>query len=214
MREVMKDTLGEAMDIDGLLDVLRGIAAGTIRCLAIDTPIPSLFAHELINAMPYAFLDDEDAAARRTRAVNTRRTLPDSVTEGAGKLDQAAIDTVRTQLWPDLRDQHELHDLLLQLVALPCAFIESATANNPRSTQHWPLFFERLVAQGRAHITDFAGAAAWVATECLPDAALLWPSSPSPEVTEPGRSRRSHHAPHPGLAPGPRTHHRITSCRR
>ena len=65
----MKDTLTEAMDLEGLLEVLRGIADGTIRCIAIDTPIPSVFAHELINAMPYAFLDPEDAAARRTRAV-------------------------------------------------------------------------------------------------------------------------------------------------
>ena len=187
VREVMKDTLGEAMDIDGLLDVLRGMASGTIRCLAIDTPVPSLFAHELINAMPYAFLDDEDAAARRTRAVNTRRTLPDAVTDGAGKLDQAAIHTVREQLWPDPRDEHELHDLLLQLVALPCDFIASASANNPRSTQHWPLFFERLAAQGRAQTTHLDGAPSWIATERLPDAALLWAAgAQSPQAAEPG----------------------------
>jgi ATP-dependent Lhr-like helicase len=55
VREVMKDTLTEAMDIEGLLDVLRGIASGAIRTLAIDTPVPSLFAHELVHAMPYAY---------------------------------------------------------------------------------------------------------------------------------------------------------------
>ncbi|MGA8940872.1 MAG: DEAD/DEAH box helicase, partial [Acidobacteriaceae bacterium] len=71
VREVMKDTLTEAMDIDGLLEVLQGIADNTIRCIAVDTPIPSVFAHELINAMPYAYLDPEDAAARRARAVST-----------------------------------------------------------------------------------------------------------------------------------------------
>jgi ATP-dependent Lhr-like helicase len=121
--EVMKDTLTEAMDIEGLLEVLQQIAAGSIRCLAIDTPVPSVFAHELVHAMPYAFLDDEDAAARRTRAVALRRGLPDAVTEGAGILDPAAIATVRQQLAPDIRDEHELHDLLLQLTVLPVALL-------------------------------------------------------------------------------------------
>jgi ATP-dependent Lhr-like helicase len=175
VREVMKDTLTEAMDIDGLLDILRGIASGAIRCVAVDTPVPSLFAHELINAMPYAFLDGEDAAARRMRAVSTRRTLPDAiVTGGAGKLDQAAIDTVREQLWPDLRDEHELHDLLLQLVAVPLGFIERAASTLPRSTQHWQLFFDRLTGQGRAHLVEIGGCPAWIATERLAEAALLW----------------------------------------
>jgi ATP-dependent helicase Lhr and Lhr-like helicase len=178
VREVMKDTLTEAMDIDGLLEILEGIAAGTIRCIAIDTPVPSLFAHELINAMPYAFLDDADTAARRARAVSTRRALPDSVSEGAGRLDQAAIDTVRAQLWPDIRDQHELHDLLLQLVALPTAFLDRA-AGKPNPTQHWPLFFDRLAQQGRAHLIDLDGTPAWIVTERLPEAALLWPDAPA-----------------------------------
>jgi ATP-dependent helicase Lhr and Lhr-like helicase len=177
VREVMKDTLSEAMDIDGLLDILRGITTGAIRCLAIDTPVPSLFAHELIHALPYAFLDDEDAAARRTRAVNTRRTLPDAVSDGAGRLDPAAIDTVRAQLWPDIRDEHELHDQLLQLVTLPLAFVELAGAGKSQSTQHWPLFFTRLAEQGRAHLITIAGSPTWIATERLPEAQLLWPEA-------------------------------------
>jgi ATP-dependent Lhr-like helicase len=175
VREVMKDTLTEAMDLDGLLDILRGIASGSIRCVAVDTPVPSLFAHELINAMPYAFLDGEDAAARRMRAVSARRTLPDSVINGgAGKLDQAAIYAVREQLWPDLRDEHELHDLLLQLVALPLVFLERAASTHLRTTQHWPLFLDRLGEQGRAHLVELGGCLAWIATERLAEAAQLW----------------------------------------
>ncbi len=177
VREVMKDTLGEAMDIEGLLEILRGIDSGAITCLAVDTPVPSQFAHELINAMPYAFLDDEDAAARRARAVTLRKALPDSIADGAGRLDQAAIDTVRQQLWPDIRDEHELHDLLLQLVALPVAFLEAEETGKPRAMQHWPLFFERLAAQGRAHLIDIHAASAWLATERLTQAALLWPDA-------------------------------------
>ncbi len=85
VREVMRDTLTEAMDIDGLEALLRGIQSGAITCLAVDTPVPSQFAHELLNAMPYSYLDDGDLEARRARAVQLRRTLPDAVTEGAGQ---------------------------------------------------------------------------------------------------------------------------------
>jgi ATP-dependent Lhr-like helicase len=178
VREVMKDTLGEAMDLEGLLEILRGIESGAIQCIAVDTPVPSLFAHELINAMPYAFLDDAGLEERRARSVMLRRSLPDAVSDGAGRLDQAAIDTVRQQLWPDIRDEHELHDLLLQLVALPVAFVEAAGKAQP--LQHWPLYFERLAAKGRVHVVELDGAPAWIASERLADAALLWPEDSVP----------------------------------
>jgi ATP-dependent Lhr-like helicase len=179
VREVMKDTLTEAMDIDGLLEVLRGIDSGAIRCVAVDTPTPSLFAHELIHAMPYAFLDDAGVEERRARAVSLRRSVSDPVSEGPGKLDHAAIDTVRSQLWPDLRDEHELHDLLLSLVALPLEFL--AAHAQVASTQHWQLFFDRLTQHGRARAVEIHGAPAWVATERLPAAAVLWPQLASPD---------------------------------
>ncbi|HZL27279.1 MAG TPA: DEAD/DEAH box helicase, partial [Acidobacteriaceae bacterium] len=177
VREVMKDTLGEAMDLEGLLQILRDIESGAITCLAVDTPVPSQFAHELINAMPYAFLDGEDAAARRMRAVSTRRTLPDNVADNPGRLDTAAIDTVRSQLWPDIRDEHELHDLLLSVVVLPLAYLEIEAVGKPRATQHWPTFFERLVQQNRVYQVNMNGAPTWIAAERLPDAALLWPNA-------------------------------------
>ncbi|AEU38604.1 DEAD/DEAH box helicase [Granulicella mallensis] len=178
VREVMKDTLGEAMDLEGLLEILRSIESGTIQCIAVDTPVPSLFAHELINAMPYAFLDEAGTEERRARSVMLRRSLPDAVSDGAGRLDQAAIDTVRQQLWPDIRDEHELHDLLLQLVALPVAFVEAAGKAQP--LQHWPLYFERLAAKGRVHVAELDGSPAWIASERLADAALLWPEDSVP----------------------------------
>jgi len=159
VREVMKDVLGEAMDLEGLQGILQRIADGTIRCLAVDTPIPSQFAHELINAMPYAYLDEADAAARRARATTLRRSLPDGIGEEAGRVDQAAIETVRVQLWPDLRDEHELHDLLLGLVVLPLQFLDTERARD------WPLFYERLVRSGRVQTVDYDRRPYWIATE-------------------------------------------------
>jgi ATP-dependent Lhr-like helicase len=165
VREVMKDVLTEAMDIDGLKEILRGIATGAIRCLAVDTPVPSVFAHELLNAMPYAYLDEAGTEERRARATSLRRGV--SPVEG-GRLDQAAIDTVRRELWPDIRDEHELHDLLLALGVLPLRFVDTEQARD------WPIFYERLLRNGRVHTIDCGGQLCWVATERLAQSEAIW----------------------------------------
>jgi ATP-dependent Lhr-like helicase len=175
VNEVMQDVLQEAMDLEGLIELLRGIKDGTIRCLAVDTPTPSVFAHELLNANPYAFLDEAGLEERRARATSLGRIIP----EAAGKLDQAAIDAIRREIWPDLRDEHELHDLLHSLIALPLAFIDR------EQTRHWSTFHERLTHTGRAQTIDCAGTPCWVATERLPQITALYPGSvSSKEATE------------------------------
>jgi ATP-dependent helicase Lhr and Lhr-like helicase len=117
--EVMKDVLTEAMDVEGLKSLLRDMASGEIRVIAVDTPVPSQFSHEILNANPYAYLDDAPLEERRARAVNMRRMLPESVLEEVGGLDPGAIAQVREEAWPDVRDADELHDVLHTLVALP-----------------------------------------------------------------------------------------------
>jgi ATP-dependent Lhr-like helicase len=184
INEVMQDVLQEAMDLEGLNEVLRGIASGAVRCLAVDTPVPSQFAHELINANVYAFLDEAGLEERRARAVNLRRELPDSVVEGAGLIDREAINTVRGEIWPDLRDEHELHDLLHSVVAMPLSFLDSATLLG-RDTRHWSGFFDRLAQNGRARIFDLNGVDCWVATERLAHVAALGSDGQATEsVTE------------------------------
>jgi ATP-dependent Lhr-like helicase len=145
--------------------------------------VPSQFAHEFINAMPYSFLDPEDAAARRTRAVSLSKTLPDSLSDGTARIDPQAIATVREQLWPDVRDEHELHDLLLSLVVLPQTFLESEAVHRQKKTQHWQHFFTKLNQSGRARIVQIGNASAWIASERLHDAALLWPETIQCEAT-------------------------------
>jgi ATP-dependent Lhr-like helicase len=126
--EVMKDVLTEAMDIEGLKTSLRGMASGAIRVIAVDTPVPSQFSHEILNANPYAYLDDAPLEERRARAVEMRRVLPESVLEEVGRLDPAAIQQVREEAWPDVRDADELHDVLHTLVALPEGFSSFGSA--------------------------------------------------------------------------------------
>ncbi|MHB1937568.1 MAG: DEAD/DEAH box helicase [Acidobacteriaceae bacterium] len=169
VREVMKDVLGEAMDFAGLKGVLDGIRDGAIRCVAIDTTAPSVFAHELLNANPYAFLDDAPLEERRARAVSMRRALPASMQSDAGQFDPAAIATVRSECWPDLRDEHEMHDLLFQVVALPVTMLQRPEA------YPWKPLLERLEGSGRASIAESQRGGHWVATENLAEARSLWP---------------------------------------
>ncbi|MDE3103920.1 MAG: DEAD/DEAH box helicase [Acidobacteriota bacterium] len=178
VQEVMQDVLQEAMDLEGLEQVLQGIASGAIRCLAVDTPVPSPFSHELLHANQYAFLDEAGLEERRARAVSLRRTLPSSVLEEAGRLDPAAIATVRQQCQPDLQDEHELHDLLLSLVAWPMVGLQQP------GTQHWPIFFARLQQTGRAALVPCGAGPCWVATERLPHAAALWPGQVELEAAQ------------------------------
>jgi ATP-dependent helicase Lhr and Lhr-like helicase len=130
VKEVMKDVLTEAMDIDGLKALLSGIQQGRIRTLAVDTPVPSQFSHEILNANPYAYLDDAPLEERRARAVEMRRILPESVLEEVGKLDPDAIAQVREEAWPDVRDADELHDVLHTLIAFPEAIPANVVASD------------------------------------------------------------------------------------
>ncbi|HKW45500.1 MAG TPA: DEAD/DEAH box helicase [Candidatus Eremiobacteraceae bacterium] len=150
--EVIHDCLHEAMDIDGLKAILRGIKAGTIRTVAIDTPEPSKFSHEILNANPFAFLDDAPLEERRARAVQLRNTLRTDVAHGAGVLDAGAIRSVAEQVWPVVRSADELHDALLTLVQLPPAV-------------EWQGYFDELVAARRATHRTSSGLDFWVPAE-------------------------------------------------
>ncbi len=178
VNEVMKDVLTEAMDIEGLKDLLRGIEDGRIRCIAVDTPVPSQFSHEILNANPYAYLDDAPLEERRARAVEMRRILPESVLEEVGKLDPAAIEQVRREAWPDVRDPDELHDVLHSLIALPLEAV-----NEP----DWRGFFERLAAHNRAGCAIADGRAFWVSSERVNSFSVLYPNSQF--EASPGKSR-------------------------
>jgi len=186
--EVMKDVLHEAMDLEGLQSLLRAMADGSIQCIAVDTPVPSQFSHEILNANPYAFLDDAPLEERRARAVEMRRILPESVLEEVGKLDPAAIDQVREEAWPDVRDADELHDVLHTLIAFPqitqgpalppVPLSEAEPVWHPaRGATQWQKFFDQLLEQGRATRAETAGALYWVAAERVQAFSLLYPDA-------------------------------------
>ena len=159
VNETLRDCFTEAMDLDGLTALLKQIEAGTVRCVAIDTPMPSPFSHEILNANPYAFLDDAPLEERRARAVEMRRTLPAQLAGEVGALDAAAIEEVKRESWPVVRDSDELHDALLTLLWLPV-----------KEAQDWATYLPRLIKEGRAVELNVRSEAqeirGWVATEC------------------------------------------------
>ena len=111
--QTVRDCLQEAMDFEGLRAVLERIHGGELRLVARDTPEPSVFAHEILNAKPYAFLDDAPLEERRAQAVQSRRAGELASAGDLGALDAAAIERVRDEERPDPRDAHELHDALM-----------------------------------------------------------------------------------------------------
>ncbi|NWF72751.1 MAG: DEAD/DEAH box helicase [Nitrospirae bacterium] len=139
VNETLRDCFTEAMDLDGLTGLLKRIETGAISCVAVDTPLPSPFSHEILNANPYAFLDDAPLEERRARAVEMRRTLPTQLAGEVGALDQAAIEEVQRESWPVVRDPDELHDALLTLWWLPVEEVKD-----------WAIHLPRLTEEGRA----------------------------------------------------------------
>jgi ATP-dependent Lhr-like helicase len=194
IREVMKDVLTEAMDIDGLERILRGMADGSITCLAVDTPQPSQFSHEILNANPYAYLDDAPLEERRARAVEMRRSLPEAVLGEIGRLDPDAIAEVCSDAWPDVRDAEELHDALLTFIAFPeprneLPHEKGLRARVQQSLPTWSAFFDELADSRRVTRAHANGQTYWVAAERAQTFSQIFPSatfdSPLPELESP-----------------------------
>ncbi len=161
--ETTRDCLTEAMSLEGLKSVLASIRTGEIEVFARDTVQPSVFAHQILNAMPYAFLDDAPLEERRARAVSLRRALPED-SRDLSALDADAIREEAAYAWPAIRDADELHDALLTLgVAPPDELTSRAEAASREKLLGW---LEDLAQGGRAlRITQSEGMTLWLAAE-------------------------------------------------
>lgn len=178
VRQTIDDCLTEAMDIAGLLDLIRSIEAGELTLIAKDLREPSPFAQEIINARPYAFLDDAPFEERRTNAIRNRRWLDPAETQSYSVLDEAAIVQVREEAWPLVRSADEMHDALFSL----------AYMTEPEIVESSFLpYVETLVAQGRAcRLTD-NDIKIWAAAErlpCLQAIGIDWQCEPKLQLPE------------------------------
>ena len=164
--QTVHDCLHEAMDVDGLDELLEAVARGDVRLHFRDTCEPSAFSHEILNSRPYTFLDDAPLEERRARAVSVRRGLPAS-SRDLGRLDPDAIAMARLGAWPSPRDAVEVHDALLSLVAV-----------RMNDAPDWSGWCAELVSAGRATtVTTACGARLWLAAESLGAVEALWPGA-------------------------------------
>jgi ATP-dependent Lhr-like helicase len=196
VNQVVRDCLEEAMDFDGLARVLTRIHAGEIECIARDTTEPSPLAHEILNAKPYAFLDDAPLEERRTQAVMTRRSTSNEL----GALDPNAIERVRDEARPDPRDADELHDALLTFgfllegeVDAPALFTELAAARRATFVPHRQECLCHInlnLNSCQHHGTNVAQtllsvhAGTWIAAERIPELLAIHPTI-QPDIEPP-----------------------------
>jgi ATP-dependent Lhr-like helicase len=175
--QTVKDCLEEAMDIDGLEKLLTSIERNEKHLFARDVIEASPLSQEILNARPYAYLDDAPLEERRTRAVFQRRWLDPQQASDMGKLDQAAIDRVRDEVWPEPRNADELHDALVEL-----GFITEQEGAS------WQQYFDELKSDRRAAVlvtsTDLqsvpnqkAAHSLWIAAERLPQLSVIYPNA-------------------------------------
>src|ERR1700752_25570 len=174
--QTVKDCLEEAMDVDGLERLLTSIERNEKNLFARDVIEASPLSQEILNARPYAYLDDAPLEERRTRAVFQRPWLDPETASDMGKLDQAAIDRVREEVWPEPRNADELHDALVEL-----GFLTEAEGAD------WQEFFAELNADRRAAVMLAGKPSAptkrwWVAAERLPQ---LQPNYPNVQLEPP-----------------------------
>jgi ATP-dependent Lhr-like helicase len=176
--QTVKDCLEEAMDIDGLERLLTSIERNEKNLFARDVIEASPLSQEILNARPYAYLDDAPLEERRTRAVFQRRWLDPETAADMGKLDQAAIDRVRDEVWPEPRNADELHDALVEL-----GFV-----TEPEGAA-WQEFFAELKADRRAAVMSTGTPSAtrlWVAAERLPQLQIVYPNAElQPSISAP-----------------------------
>ncbi len=161
VRQTLYDTLHEALDVEGLKQLLTNIRSGQVSTHFCDTAEPSPLSHEIVNARPYAFLDDAEIVDRRTNAVTVPRGLrPRNTQQQPPTLDQStlsqitptAIAQVIEEITPDPRTPDELHDLLTTLITT-------------RPTPEWQNLYNELKAKNRVQTINQATTPLWTTTE-------------------------------------------------
>ena len=196
--QTIGDCLNETMDITGLENLLQRIAAGQVEIHCLDLVAPSPLSREIINARPYAFLDDGDAENRRTRAISND---PDDLS-GAATLSIISVEAqsqVRDEAWIQPRTADELHDGLLQLGFLTREEYSSGNSSSGAAGNavKWGSWFSALAEEFRVckvtlarPVTNDQSAPGdggmeswWLASERLPEWLALHPGadvSPDP----------------------------------
>jgi ATP-dependent Lhr-like helicase len=191
VNQTLHDCLREAMDVDGLLHILHGLEEGAIRVVARDLTAPSPLAAEVLNAAPYAYLDDAPLEERRTQAVQSRRWTDADSADDLGRLDEDAIASVREEAWPQVRSADEMHEALVILGGITQHEADAnegwndwlkALAKNHRAT----LLTPSSLGEGEGEGAHSPQSAIWTTAEKLPQWQSIHPDAVlHPPITAP-----------------------------
>ena len=183
--QTLHDCLSETMDADGFLALLGRIEAGEVEIITRDLATPSPLSHAILNARPFAFLDDGAAEERRTKAVRTQPISELQTVQDVGRLDPQAIAQVRADAWPEIGNAEELHDALVVY-----GFLTDEEAPLPQ-------LVESLAQQRRVtRLSTPAGGTLLVAAERLHELQAIFPGATLPAPLKPVSGNR----PDPGDA--------------
>jgi len=172
--QTLDDCLHEAMDAEGWLALLKRMEAGEVEVVACDVTSPSPLAAEVLNAKPYAFLDDAPLEERRTQAVQNRRYTDPHSADDLGRLDLDAINSVREEGWPRVRDADEMHEAVNALGVV--------TGEDVLANEDWTQWLVALAKVGRAtHLSNDL----WTVAERVADARVLYPDAVHKPMIEP-----------------------------
>ncbi|MDD5580366.1 MAG: DEAD/DEAH box helicase [Methylobacter sp.] len=188
VNQTLSDCLHEIMDITGLEQLLTGIEQGTITIISRDLATPSPLAMEILNARPYAFLDDAPAEERRTLAVQQRRFMDPQSAGEIGRLNPEAIERVRSEAWPEVQTPDELHDALVVLGFLTEAEGRRGPLSNVQDSRDhgWTGLLESLAQSKRATVMMLSdNTRLWVAAERLQVMQMLLPTAAIQPLIEP-----------------------------
>jgi ATP-dependent Lhr-like helicase len=165
------------MDIDMLQELIGKIERKELELVAKDLREPSAFAQEIVNARPYAFLDDTEFAERRVNAVRNRGWLDPAEAHDLSRLDIKAIERVQDEAWPQAQTPDELHDAFM---------IHGFITQKEGEHNGWEILFESLMEQGRAVRFSAGANVFWIAVERLSLFQAIYPDGNySPDVNVP-----------------------------
>ncbi|CAB4243175.1 ATP-dependent helicase Lhr and Lhr-like helicase [Methylacidimicrobium sp. AP8] len=155
VEQTLRDCLAEAMDADGLEDLLRKLRGGAIAAEARDLREPSPAARGILAARPYSFLDPAPAEERRARAVAYSGRLPLSDLRQLSIADPQAVRCVQEEAWPDPQDPDQMEDALLLLGFLTerearTGCPEPLRRFGKRPARSWEGLLQELAEAGRA----------------------------------------------------------------
>jgi ATP-dependent Lhr-like helicase len=164
--QTLHDCLHDTMDADGFVRLLTRIEAGEAQITTCELTSPSPLSLAILNARPYAFLDDGAGEERRTKAVSVQPLMDVQAAADLGRLDPQAIARVCDEAKPEIGNADELHDALVVH-----GFLTSAEAPCPD-------FIAALESQRRAtRLSTASGETVHVAAERLHEFQAVFPEA-------------------------------------